>query len=82
MRLIPRSSRGDVRNPVLALPAARRIADSTPATRILLAELLSDLSKDCRERAQKCWRTHKAPMALYWKVVAVYARHLSLAVRP
>lgn len=28
------------------------------------------------------WGRHKAPMALYWKVVGVYAGHIARALRP
>ncbi|MFC2252461.1 hypothetical protein ACETRX_22690 [Labrys portucalensis] len=77
-----RSKLAEVRNPVLALPAARRLADpSEPLTRQDIADLLADLAKDCAQRAQKSWKTHKAPMALYWKATSVYARHLSRAIR-
>lgn len=69
-----------VRNPVLALPAARGILAAPPEARGLLAALLRDLAADCRERAAKSWRTHKAPMALYWKCCAVYAGHLARAI--
>lgn len=30
---------------------------------------------------EKSWRTHKAPMALYWKCVAVYAGHIARLCR-
>ena len=36
--------------------------------------------RDAAQRAQKSWRTHKAPMALYWKAVSVYARHIARAI--
>lgn len=75
-----RSSRPEVRNPVLALPAAARLVALPAPAREALAAVLRDLSRDARERAEKCWRTHKAPMAAYWKAVAVYARHLAVAL--
>jgi hypothetical protein len=77
----PRSGRRDVRNPVLGLSAAKRILALSPDVRDLLADLLFELARDCQERAQKCWRTHKAPMAVYWKAVGVYAKHIGRAVR-
>lgn len=76
-----RSARLEVRNPVLALPGMRRLQMLNPETRRLLALVLEDLAKDARERAEKCWRTHKPPMAAYWKAVAVYARHIAKALR-
>lgn len=76
-----RSTLAEVRNPVLALPAAREILAGPWADLDRLASLLRALSKDAAERAQKCWKTHKAPMALYWKCVAVYSGHISRALR-
>ncbi|TGQ69907.1 hypothetical protein EN829_014915 [Mesorhizobium sp. M00.F.Ca.ET.186.01.1.1] len=77
-----RSSRADVRNPILALPAAKRISQCPPEARRLLADLLYDIHLDARQRANDCWTRHKAPMALYWKAVSVYAGHLYRVVRP
>lgn len=54
-----------------ALPAEARAA--------LRAALLS-LRADALARAQLQWRRHKAPMALYWKVVGVYAGHIARAI--
>lgn len=77
-----RSSRPEVRNPLLALPSARRLGDwLEPAAARLLAAFLEDLARDCAARAKDAWRTHKAPMALYWKICSVYARHLARVVR-
>ena len=84
MEIESRSIRPDVRNPVLALPAARRLAkllaEQDPAVRAATADLLRELSESCRA-ADKAWRTHKAPMAAYWKAQAVYFRHIRLALR-
>ncbi|RWM29459.1 hypothetical protein [Mesorhizobium sp.] len=77
-----RSSLPEVRNPILALPAAKRVGQCPPAARALLADLLRDVHLDARQRANECWRRHKAPMAAYWKMVSVYAGHLARVVRP
>lgn len=77
-----RSSRSEVRNPLLKLRAAEQIRALPPQVRQALGDLLLDLSRDARERAQRSWRQNKAPMALYWKVVSVYAGHLHRVVRP
>lgn len=77
----PRSSRAVVRNPVLALPGMRALQALPQATRAPLAAVLDDLAADARQRAELCWRKHKAPMAAYWKAVAVYARHVARAIR-
>ena len=70
-----RSTKPDVRNPLLALPSVKRLCQLPPASQYALKLLLREISADARERAEKCWRTHKAPMAAYWKAVAVYANH-------
>ncbi len=55
---------------------------SLPApARAALRDALLELRKDALERAQHQWAKHKAPMALYWKVVGVYAGHLARALR-
>lgn len=77
-----RSNRPEVRNPVLALPAMAELRMLSHASRAAMARLLMDLHRDAAERADKCWRKHKGPMAAYWKAVAVYAKHTARAVRP
>lgn len=72
-----RSLRADVRNPLVTLPAAAEIAALPAPAKAALRHLLKQISADARERAEKCWRSHKAPMAAYWKAVAVYANHAS-----
>jgi len=42
---------------------------------------LMDLRSDALVRAQHCWSKHKAPMALYWKVIGVYSGHLARAIK-
>lgn len=74
-----RSARPDVRNPVLALPSAAALMDLPPEARAALRAILADLSADARGRAERAWRSHKGPMATYWKAVAVYARHIARA---
>lgn len=79
--MTPRSNRRDVRNPVLALPAAQRLLEQPPEVREILAQLLGELAGDAQGRAQESWRKHKAPMAAYWKACAVYAGHLRRVCR-
>jgi hypothetical protein len=58
------------------------IFNALPAnSRAALKEALLELRKDALERSKYCWKRHKAPMALYWKVVGVYAGHLSRALQ-
>ena len=58
---------------------ARFAALPPPARRALKAALM-DLRADALRRAELQWRRHKAPMALYWKVVGVYAGHLARSI--
>ncbi len=76
-----RSNNAEVRNPLLALPAMRSIRLLPPDVRACLAALLRDLAADANDRANAAWRRHKAPMAAYWKAVAVYARHTARAIQ-
>lgn len=75
-----RSQRAEVRNPVLGLPAVQRLRDLSPETRHVLAQLLLEIAGDAQHRANAAWAKHKAPMAAYWKAVAVYARHIARAI--
>lgn len=72
-----RSLRAVVRNPLLALPAAQRLAELPPEAQAALKDLLTEIRNDCRTRADEAWRRHKAPMACYWKAAGVYANHTS-----
>lgn len=76
-----RSNRGDVRNPLLKLNAAKQIAALSPEAKAAVRQLMIDIALDARSRADKCWKQHKAPMACYWKAVSVYAGHASRIAR-
>lgn len=78
---LTRSNRADVRNPVLALPCAARAAAMPPEAREWLIAFLCDLRRDARERSASSWRAHKAPLAVYWKVVGVWSTHLIRTLR-
>ena len=72
-----RSASVDVRNPLLTLPSVAALQALPAETQVALRAVLKDMSADARARADKCWKTHKAPMAAYWKALAVYANHTS-----
>ncbi|QRM35078.1 hypothetical protein [Microvirga sp. VF16] len=78
---IPRSSRIEVRNPILALPAFKAVYSLSDETKLVLASLLDNLSKDAESKAQASWLKKKGPMAAYWKACAVYAKHIARAIR-
>jgi hypothetical protein len=50
-RRLDRSSAAEVRNPLLRLPAAQRLRTLPPETRQAPADLLVDLARDARQRA-------------------------------
>jgi len=49
--------------------------------KVELKTTLNLLRADALAKANHCWKKHKAPMALYWKVVGVYAGHLAKAIK-
>jgi hypothetical protein len=76
-----RSSKPEVRNPLLSLPSAARAVDMPAEARQWLCAMLQDIRREAQQKAAKSWATHKAPQALYWKFVAVYAGHLAKVLR-
>jgi len=78
---VSRSTSAIVRNPLLRLPSAQRIADLPPEAREAFQALMQDIRVDARDLAEKCWKKHKAPMAAYWKAVSVYAGHSARLAR-
>lgn len=76
-----RSALAEVRNPVLRLPAARAIMEEVPRdTRHLLGTLLRQLATEANAEGERCWRRGKAMMGAYWRVVAVYSKHIAHAI--
>lgn len=76
-----RSARPDVRNPLLGLPSAARAAEMPTPAREWLLLFLQDIRRDAQAKATKSWKSHKAPAAMYWKIVAVYAGHIAKVLR-
>lgn len=74
-----RSALPTVRNPILALPAWRRLKALPTRSRKALAIVLRALGRDANERGERLWRKKKPPMAAYWKAVGVWARHIARA---
>ena len=77
-----RSNLPQVRNPLLAVPGVQDAIASIPLdSKEALRKVLMALRADAQAKAAKSWAQHKAPMALYWKVVAVYAGHIARLLR-
>lgn len=79
--MIPRSSRREVRNPILALPEVKAIMALPVEQREALAVLLKGVARAAREKGEHCWSTRKPPMAGYWASSAVVAKHIAHALR-
>ena len=67
-------------NPLLRLPAGRRLMALPGADRRRIAEVCRELRGKANDEAEKAWRRRKGPMAAYWRAVATYARHLAHAL--
>lgn len=76
-----RSNKMEVRNPILNLRSVDKLRSLPPEVKGAMASILADLAIDARERAEESWRSHKAPMAAYWKAVSVYAGHIKRAIQ-
>lgn len=77
-----RSTKAEVRNPVLNLPAVARQRALDPEARLALQAILLEIQHDARVRAEKSWRTRKPPLAAYWAACGVYAGHIARAIEP
>lgn len=77
-----RSSKAEVRNPILALPSVARLRALSPEARLALQDILLDIQNDARLRAERSWRSRKPPVAAYWAACGVYAGHIARAIGP
>ena len=73
---VPRSSRKEVRNPLILLPSAQAFKKLPPECRAAMRALLKEMRADLRKKAEHSWRKSKAPVAAYHKAMAVYAGHI------
>lgn len=62
-------------NPLLRLPAARKLLALPPDQRRPMEQLLRELRADADREAENAWKRRKGPMAAYWRAVSTYARH-------
>ncbi|WP_137917207.1 hypothetical protein [Hydrogenophaga sp. 2FB] len=82
MNSTPRSSKPDVRNPLLAIPEVQEeFARLTPESRRALENALRALSRVFHKKGDEAWAKRKPPIAAYWRASGVNARHLALAAR-
>lgn len=76
-----RASLPETRNPVLGLKSFRKFATLHPAALDALADLLGEIHTEAALKAEHCWKSRKAPMAVYWRAVSVYSGHIRRAIR-
>jgi hypothetical protein len=77
-----RGARVEVRNPVLKLPAAQSILALPVEQRRPLGILLRQLADQANTEAERSRKRNKHMMYAYWKVAAVYIKHVARAVDP
>lgn len=76
-----RSSRSDVRNPVLGMLSAHEAWRTIPQEhRAIIGKILRDIAKDADRKAEQSWEKRKGPMAAYWRAVCTYAKHIARAI--
>lgn len=78
--MVDRSNRPEVRNPVLALPEAQRLAELCPHCREIVRDVHRGIARVGRERANRAWDQNKGPMAVYWKCVNAWFGHIARAI--
>lgn len=75
-----RSSQPEVRNPLLALPAAQQLQDmmaTNPALKSTWKQLCRELKAQAKGQETRCYRQRKGPLTAYWMAVGTYAGHLA-----
>lgn len=64
-------------NPLMQLPAAKKLMALPPEQRAPMEALLRELRADADREAENAWKRRKGPMAAYWRAVSTYARHIA-----
>lgn len=70
-----------VHNPMLKLRTSRLIQTLPPEAREALRAVLLDFRAECRTKGDAEWKRNKFWNAAYYKVLAVYAVHISRLCR-
>jgi hypothetical protein len=77
-----RSSQPEVRNPILALPAAQELAQmmrDNPELKATFKRLCRELKAQAREQERNSIRRRKGPMVSYWMSCGTWCAHLANA---
>lgn len=64
-------------NPLMRLPAAKKLMALPADQRAPIEQLLRELRADADREAENAWKRRKGPMASYWRAVSTYARHVA-----
>lgn len=67
-------------NPLLDLPAGRRLRALPVKQRRELEAVMRELREQANEHAETAHRRRKGPIYAYWRAVATYARHTAHAL--
>ncbi|RZI62356.1 MAG: hypothetical protein EOP37_03370 [Rubrivivax sp.] len=67
-------------NPLLNLPAGKKLLSLPAEQRAALEPVLRELRDQANSEAENAWKRRKGPMAAYWRAVATYARHIAHAL--
>ena len=77
-----RSTRPDIRNPMLRLPSVAAIQALPIEQRRPLGTLLREMAVQARAEANRAWASGKGPMAAYWLAASIYAKHAARVIDP
>ena len=64
-------------NPLLDLPAGKKMLDLPATDRARIALVMRNLRHQANIEAENSWKKRKGPMAAYWRAVSTYARHMA-----
>lgn len=77
-----RSTRAEVRNPILGLPAAREALAALPIDQAeALRTVLLQIQAQAKEKERESYAKRKGPMTSYWMAVGTYCKHIAHAIR-
>lgn len=71
-----------MKNPLLDdAEASALFSDLSDESKIEIKRFCDWLYKHSRNKAEQCWRSSKAPMAVYWKAVAAWSYHIKRHIK-
>lgn len=67
-------------NPLLQLPAGQALLQLPAEDKARIEAVMRELRVQANTEAENAWRRRKGPMAVYWRAVSTYARHIAHAL--